>query len=87
MPKVTDTLIRTDFASFVQVFHQIVRDGDAFSDDPYLYLLFEMAEDIAEGRVPKAIVNLPPGTGKSLIFAILLPAWILGRASSRPAIP
>jgi predicted phage terminase large subunit-like protein len=41
-----------------------------------------MAEDIAAGTKPRAVVNLPPGTGKSFIFAVCLPAWTLAHDPS-----
>ena len=43
---------------------------------------FAMAEDIDAGTKPRAIVNLPPGTAKSFIFAVCLPAWTLAHDAS-----
>jgi predicted phage terminase large subunit-like protein len=82
MSKITDTLIATDFPSFVRECHKICRGGKVLNSDPYLLLAFEMAEDVAAGRKPRAIVNLPPGTAKSFIFAVCLPAWILAHDPS-----
>src|SRR5215208_5325577 len=81
MTTLTDSLIATDFPSFVREFHQLCR-GKPLNNDPYLLLAFAMAEDIAAGRTPRAIINLPPGTGKSFIFAVCLPAWRLGHHPS-----
>jgi predicted phage terminase large subunit-like protein len=82
MPKLTDTLIATDFPSFVRECHKICRGGKALNCDPYLLQAFAMAEDIAAGTKPRAIVNLPPGTAKSFIFAVCLPAWMLAHDAS-----
>jgi hypothetical protein len=41
-----------------------------------------MAEDIAEGRVTKAAISMPPGTAKTFIFGVALPAWILAHNPS-----
>jgi predicted phage terminase large subunit-like protein len=41
-----------------------------------------MAEDIAEGRVRKAAISMPPGTAKTFVFAVCLPAWILAHTPS-----
>ena len=46
MSKITDTLIATDFPSFVRECHKICRGGKALNNDPYLLLTFAMAEDI-----------------------------------------
>src|SRR5262249_29476400 len=81
MSRFTDALIKEDFPSFVMACHKICRDGETLNDDPYLKLAFSTAEDIAEGVVPRAIVNLPPGTAKSFIFAVCLPAWCLAHSA------
>jgi predicted phage terminase large subunit-like protein len=81
MSSLTDSLITKDFPSFVRECHKICRNK-ALNDDPYLPLAFAMAEDIAEGINSRAIVNLPPGTAKSFIFAICLPAWKLAHDPS-----
>jgi hypothetical protein len=36
MKRLTDTLITTDFASFVTESHKILRGHKALNDDPYL---------------------------------------------------
>jgi predicted phage terminase large subunit-like protein len=82
MPKLTDTLIATDFPCFVRECHKICRGGKALNSDPYLLQAFAMAEDIAAGTKRRAIVNLPPGTAKSFIFAVCLPAWMLAHDAS-----
>src|SRR5258708_5808317 len=81
MLSLTDSLIATDFPSFVRECHKICR-GRPLNDDPYLLLAFAMAEDIAAGTKPRAVVNLPPGTAKSFIFAVCLPAWTLAHDPS-----
>ena len=82
MPSLTDSLIAIDFPSFVRESHKICRGGETLDPDPYLLLLFAMAEDIADGRVPKALISMPPGTSKTFIFAVALVAWILARHPS-----
>jgi predicted phage terminase large subunit-like protein len=77
MPNLTNSLIATDFPSFVRECHKICRGGQTLDPDPYLQHVFAMAEDIADGRVPKAAISMPPGTAKTFILAVCLPAWIL----------
>jgi predicted phage terminase large subunit-like protein len=82
MSSYTDTLIAHDFPSFARQCHKICRGGETLDNDPYLLHVFAMAEDIADGRVPKAAISMPPGTAKTFIFAVCLPAWILAHDPS-----
>lgn len=82
MSSYTDSLIANDFPSFALQFHKICRGGETLDNDPYLLHVFAMAEDIADGRVPKAAISMPPGTAKTFIFAVCLPAWILAHDPS-----
>jgi predicted phage terminase large subunit-like protein len=82
MSTYTDTLIAHDFPSFVRECHKICRGGKTLNNDPYLLHVLAMAEDIAEGRVPKAAISMPPGTAKTFIFAVCLPAWFLAHDAS-----
>jgi predicted phage terminase large subunit-like protein len=82
MSNLTNSLIAIDFPSFVRECHKICRGGQTLDPDPYLLQVFAMAEDIADGRVPKATISMPPGTAKSFIFSVCLPAWILAHKPS-----
>ncbi len=82
MTTITDSLIKKDFASFVRECHKICRGNKALNLDPYLLEAYALAEDIATGKQPRVIVNLPPGTAKSFIFGICLPAWHLAHDPS-----
>jgi predicted phage terminase large subunit-like protein len=81
MPNLTDSLIKHDFPSFLRECHRICR-GEPLDNDPYLLPVCALAEDIANGTTRRAIVNLPPGTAKSFIFAVVLPAWTLAHDPS-----
>ena len=82
MSRFTDSLIRRDFPSFVHECHKICRGGKTLNNDPYLLLAFAMAEEMIAGVHHRLIVNLPPGTAKSFIFATCLPAWMLANDPS-----
>jgi predicted phage terminase large subunit-like protein len=82
MLSLTDSLTAKDFPSFVRECHKICRGGQTLDPDPYLLQVFALAEDIAVGRVPKAAISMPPGTAKTFIFAVCLPAWILAHNPS-----
>src|ERR1035437_2016074 len=82
MSSYTESLIAHDFPSFVRECHKICRGGKTLDNDPYVLLVFAMAEDIADGRVPKAAISMPPDTAKTFNFAVCLPAWILAHDPS-----
>lgn len=82
MAKLTDALIAKDFPSFARECHKICRGGKTLDPDRYLLHVFAMAEDIADGRVRKAAISMPPGTAKTFIFAVCLPAWTLAHNPS-----
>jgi predicted phage terminase large subunit-like protein len=82
MASYTNTLFGADFPSFCHEGHKICRGGETLNNDPYLLQVYAMAEDIADGRVTKAIINMPPGTAKSFVMAVCLPAWILAHDPS-----
>ena len=46
-------------------------------------LLINKLQAVAEGRIPKLMVNMPPGSAKSTYGSWLFPAWFLARAPYR----
>jgi hypothetical protein len=82
MKHLTDNLFATDLPSFLRECHKICRGGETLDPDPYFLQVFAMAEDIAEGRVTKAAISMPPGTAKTFNFGVGLPAWILAHKPS-----
>lgn len=84
---VVSELCRRSFYEFVKEFWDVV-----IAEDPvwnwHIRYLCDQAQEIAE-RVFKGlpakedlVVNVPPGTTKSTIFSVMLPAWIWTRMPS-----
>lgn len=42
-------------------------------------LLIRELEDVARGRTPRLMVNMPPGSSKSTYASILFPAWLMAQ--------
>ena len=82
MKNLEKKLFATDFPSFVRVCHRICVGGDELDDDPYLNLLYEWAEDVAEQKRKRGVINLPPAVSKTFVMAVCLPAWILAHNPS-----
>lgn len=50
-----------------------------FQFPPHLQILDRALTDVAEGRIRRLIVEMPPRHGKSMESSELFPAWFLGR--------
>ena len=73
-----NAVMRTDFYSFYKKFF-IEYTGEKFDDSEIIKYLCDIAQQIADGKKKRIIINVPPRLGKSLIFSVALPAYILGR--------
>ena len=80
--------LQNNFYFFVYTFFPFIYDqsvGTSISEvsvykaHPLYELLAEELECVAEGQTDLLVVNLPRGTGKSIMFSILFPLWLLCR--------
>ena len=80
MPTIHE-LLRRDALTFVRRAHLAVHQS-ALTDEMYLRLLAYDLERILSGAMTRYICNMPPGHGKTFVFSIALPAWLLGHKPS-----
>jgi predicted phage terminase large subunit-like protein len=71
-----NSLLRSDAFTFAQQAHMELHQY-ALDDNPYLHLLTYDVESIVLGDTKWYRCNLPPGHGKTFIFSVMLPAWVL----------
>jgi predicted phage terminase large subunit-like protein len=64
---------QTDFMSFVK------RVWPEFIEGKHHKKIAEKFNDIAEGKIKRLIINMPPRHTKSEFSSFLLPAWMIGR--------
>ena len=64
---------RTDFMSFVKAV------WPEFIEGPHHRVIAKKFNDLAEGKITRLIVNMPPRHTKSEFASFLLPAWMVGR--------
>jgi len=64
---------RTDFMSFVKAV------WPEFIEGPHHRVVAKKFNDLAEGKINRLIVNMPPRHTKSEFASYLLPAWMVGR--------
>src|SRR3954454_10256146 len=62
---------------FIKTAWRILEPAEPFVDNWHLHLFVEHAEAISTNRLPEPnmLINTPPGTTKSLFWAVLWPAW------------
>ncbi len=75
------SLLRSDFLTLVNRAHIELRSSP-LDPNPYLYLLSFDNERIGSGEFRRFIVNMPPGSGKTFLFGVSLPLWLLGHKPS-----
>ena len=64
---------RTDFMSFVKAV------WPEFIEGPHHRVVAKKFNDLAEGKITRLIINMPPRHTKSEFASFLLPAWMVGR--------
>lgn len=62
--------------------HQFIRAAwsqivaDRFVDGPHLRVLCKRLEAVTSGETRRLVINVPPGTSKSLVVSVFWPAWV-----------
>jgi predicted phage terminase large subunit-like protein len=75
-------LLATDLMAFTEFAFGVVRPGIPFKSNWHLEAVTHQLSEVAEGRVKRQIITMPPRTLKSLRASVVLPAWFLGRNPS-----
>ena len=76
--EIINSLLRTDFKSFVTKVFGEVAPGSKYLNNWHIDVICDAIMDMYEGGNNRLIINMPPRYMKSLICSIALPAWILG---------
>lgn len=63
---------------FVRLMWPVLEPGRAFLSGWALEALAAHLEACADGRITRLLVNVPPGTMKSLLTNVFFPAWVWG---------
>jgi hypothetical protein len=61
--------------AFVQRFWHLVEPDRPFIDNWHIQALCLVLEGVTAGRYQRVIINVPPGTMKSLLVNVFWPAW------------
>jgi hypothetical protein len=76
-------ILRTDFASFVRKSFHTVAPHQTYLDNWHVQLIAWQLQQVAEGRIKRLLITLPPRHLKSICASVAFPAWMLGRDPSR----
>lgn len=77
-----NTLLKTDFSSFVRRAFRHSHDGTKLGDHMYIDLVCHKLKELAEGDLRRLIINMPPRHLKTFLGAKCLAAYVLGRDPS-----
>ena len=75
---VLQTLLAHDLTAFTEFAFGVVRPGINYRPNWHLEAVTYKLSQVAEGKVRRLIITLPPRTLKSLCASVALPAWFLG---------
>jgi predicted phage terminase large subunit-like protein len=76
-------ICRESFPLFAAAMFPVLNPGQRLVPT-YAFLAAAYAlQLVAEGKIKRLIINVPPRSAKSFLGSICLPAWILGRDSTR----
>ncbi|MBU3591194.1 phage terminase large subunit [Polynucleobacter sp. 78F-HAINBA] len=76
------SILRTDFMSFIELAHSILCPGERFVPSPYLELLASELEKCRLGATKRLLICLPPRSLKSHSTSVCFVAWILAHNPS-----
>jgi predicted phage terminase large subunit-like protein len=71
----TELATRSFYAFVKQAWH-VVEPAAPFVDGIHIRAICEHLQAVTEGRIANLIINVPPGHAKSLLTAVLWPAWV-----------
>lgn len=63
---------------FVRLMWHVIEPATPMTEGRVLEVICDHLEAVADGDIRRLIVNVPPGTSKSLITNVFFPAWIWG---------
>lgn len=69
-------LAKKSLHEFVRQAWHVVEPEIPFADNWHIKAICDHLEAVADGKIPQLVINVPPGTSKSLITCVFFPAWV-----------
>ena len=79
-----ELLLAIDRELYSRSFYEFVKrawqeiDPSTYRDNWHIRVIAAHLQAVSEGKIKRLIINVPPGSGKSLLVAVLFPAWEWG---------
>lgn len=67
--------LRGRFYDFVKMGWPIVEHGRTFIDGWHIGAICEHLEAVYRGQIKRLVINVPPGSGKSILTSVMWPCW------------
>lgn len=67
--------LRGGLYDFVKMAWHVVEPGSTFRDNWHIRIICEALEKVSRGEIRKLLVNIPPGSMKSLLVCVFWPTW------------
>ena len=71
-------LCLTSFKDFVRLAWPVVLPSSEFVPNWHLGVICDHLQAVSEGRIKNLLINIPPRHAKSVIVAVMWPAWVWG---------
>jgi predicted phage terminase large subunit-like protein len=68
---------------FVRDAWKIVEPDQPFQPNWHIEKLCSVLEDVYHQKIKRVVINVPPGTAKSLVVNVLFPAWVWARSARK----
>jgi predicted phage terminase large subunit-like protein len=81
-----NAILRSDFHSFAQKCFVELNSGARWKDNWHLDAISRALEGVIHGATTRLIINMPPRSLKSLLGAVALPAYLLGKDPAKKII-
>ena len=78
-----DVLLRNDLATFIQRVFQHLNPSVPCQWNWHLDLISDRLNQVAQGKIPRLIITVPPRSLKSICASVAFPAWLLGRTPDK----
>jgi predicted phage terminase large subunit-like protein len=71
-------LCRRSFVDFVRLAWPVIEPATPYVHGKHVEVVCSVLEAVARGEIRRLVLNVPPGTMKSTLVGVMLPAWLWG---------
>lgn len=80
---ILNAVLRNELHAFTRKAFATILPGDRFLSNWHVEAITHRLQQVAEGRIKRLLITLPPRSLKSLCASVALPAWYLGQDPTR----